>query len=317
MNRKQIVWVATGLLATVACQNEDNLPAGNQYPADGLVRITTEVLPPATRAGGQYTAYTGTTLGLSLDYGQGAPATATDIRWNRDATIGTWSQDAMTAPMQWRDATTPVSVYAYAPYEGGTLEAGGVLKFKVSNVQNYDGYLTSDLVTWTDAAFTPGTNLSQQALPIRFEHRMARIDIEYILGGDYSVLNSEVGSTNAQLLEASPEVTYDMKDGSLSAGGDKVGIVGAKNGPLGTTFIIPPQTFPKDSKRMEIEITHKNSALVSLSYTPLADLVFESGIRYTLHLRVGKEKVTLAEITASPWDDNGGAGYEIPGGEAK
>ncbi len=220
-----------GIALFTSCAADD-LPAapapGENFPQDSRVRISTSVDAPAssavlTRADDAATLYTGTTLGLFIDYGTGTAAEPSEDPYNRfnvkwTQTLNTdgtpdgngWTQD-LTAPdyadlaqgeefqssttALWKNTSTPVAtLYAYAPYvpsaEAIKANTGGTdlnrqFLFSIPTDQT-DGIAPADLVTGKLTDFNPYTSLNpKQAVDITLKHQLVKFTVAVTLGNEF------------------------------------------------------------------------------------------------------------------------------------
>lgn len=194
-----------------SCTNDDlTATPGENFPEDGRVRISTTLAAPGTttvltRADNDgtpaTTPYTGTTLGLYVDYGyqtidQGGYNAYNEDAYNRfnlkytqgidgnGIPDGTWTQDltapdyedlaagrTSTTPALWKNTTTATTkVYAYGPYvkdanPGGTLGGNDAMKKRYVRFpipRNQTGDIeAADLVWGSKTDFNPYNDLNK------------------------------------------------------------------------------------------------------------------------------------------------------------
>ena len=312
MNRKYILAAAAALML-VACSNEEeaiNTSTGN-YPEDGRVRIAASLNQPLTRATDP-TPYTGTTLGLSVDYGMDDTYTRTNIQWTTADGGTTWTQASETTnPMLWKDATTAAKIYAYAPYQS-TTDGIENIPFTVA-IDQTAGTIGSDLLGFkNDEPFVPGSSLTTlNAIPIVFDHQLTQMKVVLNYGNEFGTEPTDENVT-VKLLNVKPAVTYNAKTKAVTAvSGEATNITLHRDGNKTFTAIIPGQPFAQNANMVEVTITGTTAR--TFYYTPSAAQSFTNGRTNTLNLRVGKDKLTLSGINVSDWDNDGD---DIPGGEA-
>ena len=100
------------------------IPAPSGYPEDGVVRISTGA--PVTKAEGNAGAYSGSSLGLYVNYGNGDAYTKHNIQWTKDAASGEWTPAEQ---MLWKNQTATPTLWAYAPYSATQLTPSGAADF--------------------------------------------------------------------------------------------------------------------------------------------------------------------------------------------
>ena len=216
---------ATALLASCATDDLGEAVTPNEnFPQDGRVRISTNVEAPGssviTRAedGTEPAAYTGTTLGLFVDYGYTGGSTGDDgtstvavedtynrfnVKYTQDGS-GSWAQDltaadyaGLTTPALWKNTSEEVkTVWAYGPYVESTrptVEQSG-LNTDVENNRSVlfyiptdqtDGIDKADLVSGAVSNFVPYKDLVKQAVSITLKHRLTKLTVALTLGDQF------------------------------------------------------------------------------------------------------------------------------------
>ena len=286
----------------------------NNYPADGMVRISTTLgdAQVMSRAEGEGTpaTYTGTNLSLSVDYGEGDKYTRPNILWNN--TSGAWVQDLTVDadPMLWKSSTTAAKIYAFAPHVGDATTDLTAVPFSVQADQSAEGaILASDLVGYQTDNFVPGSSLDKlNALNIAFTHRLSKLTVNLTYGNQYpegelpAIKNLEVINTN---LSATYNAQTLAVTASTAAGNIKAATVKTNS----YEAILVPQTVAASTKLVLVTLADGTK----LSYTTPADQLFEANKQYTLSLRIGKDKLEVGSVTVDDWT----TGTPITGGEVE
>ncbi len=300
-NRFNILAAGAMLIAGIltSCSKDDaNVLIDGQngnYPADGMVRITTTLdeAQPVSRAA---TTYTGKDLSLSVFYGQNK-YTRINVRWNNNN--GTWAQDltADADPMLWKNATTPVNIIAYAPYVANVTNLAA-MPFSVQADQSVEGALVaSDLVGYYQTGFVPGSSLSTlNAFNIAFTHCLSKLTVNLTYGNQYP----EGARPTVEKLEVTnvkSQVTYNAATFSTSLEGDPGNLKAAMVKADSYEAIVVPQPIAAATKLVLITLSDGTK----LSYTTPAEQIFSANKHYTLNLRIGKDKLEVVSVTVENW----------------
>ena len=298
--RKILSILSLSAMLMAGCQKEDSTTPDNNanYPADGVVRIETNINTPATRA--TPSDYIGDNLSLTVDYGDADKYTKNNIEWTK--TGEAWSTADQ---MLWKDATTTANIYAYAPYVAAQSDLT-VIPFSAQADQSA-GLTSSDLVGYVKNNFTPGSSLTtKNAIPIAFDHKMAKLNIKLSFGDEFGATAPAVTSVS---LLAKNSVTYNAKTAAItSATGEAVVIIPNKADNANYSVIVAPQEVESGVKLFTIEVDG-----AEYTYTTAETHTFATNTATTISLRIGKDKITLADaITVGDWRTDA----EIEGGEA-
>lgn len=302
--------MVAGMLTSCSKDDSDALIGNNNYPADGMVRISTTLddAQPLSRAEGTTAAYTGTNLSLSVDYGATDNYTRANILWNN--TSSAWSQDltADANPMLWKNATAAAKIYAFAPHVAGATDLTAV-PFSVKADQSAAGaILASDLVGYKDEAFVPGSSLDKlNELNLAFTHRLSKLTVNLTYGNQYPE-GARPGIEKLEVINTSLSATYNAQTLTATASATTGEIKAATVKADSYEAILVPQTVAASTKLVRVTLSDGTK----LAYTIPAAQLFEANKHYTLSLRVGKDKLEVGSVTVDGWGD----GTPIPGGEA-
>lgn len=301
---KYIFYAAAALLLLASCNKNDELPQVDNYPTDGVVRIATSLTAMQTRSGGA-TAYTGTDLSLSTDYGTGDKYTVSNTRWTTANAGTTWTPATL---MLWKNSTTPVAIYAYAPHVEGVTDLTAV-PFMVKSDQSA-GVTSSDLVGYVKSNFVPATDLvADGKINIALDHKLSKLTLDISFGNQ---LGGTATIESVTLTETLPTTNYNATTGVVSAAsGTAMPITMHHLEGNKYDVILAPQTIAAGKQLITVVLSGSS---VQYHYTvPTGGHTFASGTAYTMNLKVGKDKLELGNITVVEWGD----GDEIPGGEAE
>lgn len=293
-------------LATVAlasCGKADNPVIGN-FPSDGIVRINTTVSAPVTKADGDPTFYTGSTLGLFLDYGTGDKYTQNNYLWENDGS-NNWSA---APPMLWKDASTKLGgIYAYAPYIAGEDDPNQV-RFTIPLDQSA-GLDAADLLWCPMQDFDPATGLTDGKVNIEFKHALVKLTVNIALGTEFK--GKDISIREALFRRSVDKVGIHFR-GDSGTPESFVGVASdvsanavsikmhdcSAGGKLACEVIFYPHVI--DGKEM---LTFTLSDGKDYRLTPASgfDDKFKPGNAYQMNVKVGNDKVEIADVSIADW----------------
>ena len=299
--------------AALASCTKAPAPASGGFPEDGIVRISTTVSAPETKASGTRAdaavTYEGSTLGLFLDYGDGQKYTQNNYLWENDGS-NSWSA---AAPMLWKDASTKLDgVYAYAPYVAGE-DSPSEVKFTIPLDQS-EGLDTADLLWCPMQGFDPATGLTDKKLNIEFKHALVKLTVNITLGTEFkgkdisireALFRGSVDKT-AIFFRATPSAVGVASSVSANAVSIKMHDCSA-DGKLACEVIFYPHSF--DGKEM---LTFTLSDGKDYRLTPASgfDDRFKLGNAYNMNVKVGNDKVEIVKVAIADWDGSSNVGGE-------
>lgn len=147
--------ILTALLSVanifVSCEKDISNSSDN-FPEDGIVRIDASVEEAVTKADLPYSGYAGSDLGLFIDYGDGDYYSKDNIRWVNNS--GTWTPESQ---VLWKNAQSPVGIFAYAPHISGADDHTGV-EFSIPSNQT-GGTSSADFLWYSKPGFVPANDL--------------------------------------------------------------------------------------------------------------------------------------------------------------
>lgn len=310
------------------CSNDSDLTHSN-FPDDNIIRVTAGVNGAVTRA---ETETMGTEMknNFSLtvvNKNEGTNKyTYINKIFQKTVTGTEWSCDDI---LLWQNAETPVAVAALAPVTNDRIfsrilndqnqfQTMEYSIFENQNPQNPE----NDLLYYYKSDLVPGTELKDGKLNIQFNHAFSMIDIIVTLGTEYS--KKEENPINEVIVGGSKKwATLDITNSKGK------GVAYASEGTNPETDIITtPGTFTKattDEKNSEAKFScilipqkiDANKFKVTLMtssktyiWTSPEDITLETGHRYTLKLKMGKDVVTAqnGNISAGSWTEGTDSG---------
>ena len=326
---KNLAMLTIAALAAAACSHDKNLVAPtDHFPADGVIRVATDVTRPQTRAGMETGNLTTFQLRVknpvSDDYSYNALMKKEGSDWvsyNNDGTAK--------MVMLWQNKTQKVNVAAvYIP--GVTLtdenwKTTDVVPVNIKvreNQSNADSLNESDILVMKDHEVDPtsATDLTPQGkMKVELKHRLAKLNLTVNLGTQLNIDGS--GTATNPITAVSVEGTKTQADWTLitdvlegqsvvkpiklfeaayAAGEGKTKSAVAKY-----ECILMPQTIASNGFMVKIVIGGKTYTWKSSNEVTLA-----SDTQYNLTLSVGKDVVIVGGFSATPWTDGGSSNIE-------
>ena len=321
---KNLAMLAVAALAAAACSHDKNLVAPtDHFPADGVIRVATDVTRPQTRAGMETGNLTTFQLRVknpvSDDYSYNALMKKEGSDWVSYNSDGTAKK-----VMLWQNKTQKVNVAAvYIP--GVTLtdenwKTTDVVPVNIKvreNQSNADSLNKSDILVMKDHEVDPtsATDLTSQGkIKVELKHRLAKLNLTVNLGTQFNINGS--GTATNPITAVSVEGTKTQADWTLitdkldgqsvvkpiklfeaayAAGEGKTKSAVAKY-----ECILMPQTIASNGFMVKIVIGGKTYTWKSSNEVTLAP-----DTQYNLTLSVGKDVVIVGGFSARPWTDGG------------
>ncbi len=296
--------------AALASCTKAPVAADGGFPEDGIVRISASVYSPDTKAPGTRfetaapTMYGGSTLGLFLDYGDGQKYTRSNVLWNNDGS-NNWTA---AAPMLWKDASTSLGVYAYAPYVAGEDDPNQV-RFTIPLDQS-EGLDAADLLWCPMQGFDPATGLIDKKLNIEFKHALVKLTVNIALGTEFKGKDISIREALFRrsvdkaaiyfrgISGATESVVGVAPDVSANAVSIKMHDCSA-DGKLACEVIFYPHGFFDGNEMLTFTLSDgKDYRLIPASGF---DGKFKPGNAYQMNLKVGNDKVEIARVNIEDW----------------
>lgn len=310
------------------CSNDSDLAHSN-FPDDNIIRVTAGVNGAVTRAETMGTEWTGDFSLTVVNKNEGTNKyTYINKIFQKTVTGTEWSCSDI---LLWQNAETPVAVAALAPVTNDRIFSGILNNqnqfqtmeysiFENQNPQNPE----NDLLYYYKSDLVPGTELKDGKLNIQFNHAFSMIDIIVTLGTEYS---NKANPINEVIVGGSKKwATIDV------ANSEGKGVAYASEGTNPETDIITtPGTFtkatadqpnstaefsciliPQTIEANKFKVTLMTSSKTYIWTSP-EDITLETGRRYTLKLKMGKDVVTAqnGNISAGSWTEGTGSGSTL------
>ena len=317
---KNLAMLAVAALAAAACSHDKNLVTPtDHFPADGVIRVATDVTRPQTRAGmetGNLTMFqlrVKNPVSDSYSYNALMKKEGGDwVSYNNDGTAK--------MVMLWQNKTQKVNVAAvYIP--GVTLidenwKTTDVVPVSIAvreDQSSADSLNESDILVMKDHEVDPtnATDLTPQGkIKVELKHRLAKLNLTVNLGTQLNINGSGTAtnpitavSVEGTKTQASWTLITDVLDGqsvvkpiklfeaAYAAGEGKTKSAVAKY-----ECILMPQTIASNGFMVKIVIGGKTYTWKSSNEITLA-----SDKQYNLTLSVGKDVVVVGSFSAKPW----------------
>ena len=305
------------------CSNDSELAHSN-FPADNIIRVTAGVNGAVTRA---------ETLGTELN----SDFRLTVVNEGSDKyTYGnkifkkTDSEWSCRDILLWQDAETPEAVAALAPVINSwdfnniynNQDKFQIFEYVISENQNPQ-IPANDLLYYYKSDLVPGTELKDGKLNIQFNHAFSMIDIIVTLGTEYSKKDNPINEvivggskiratldiTNSKgVAYASTMGTNPETDIITTPGTFTMAQTDLENSKAAYSCILIPQTIDAN----KFKVTLKTSSKTYVWTSPDA-ITLEIGHRYTLELKMGKDKLTAQKgnISAVSWTEGTAPGSTL------
>ena len=330
MRFKNILYAAAAAMALTACSSDDEQGFVSQFPEDGVMRFTTNLVDPTiatTRA--SVTTSDVNATGQQFQVKIVNPSSATYSYFNTVQYDG--SEWTPLNRMLWQNNANPITVTA-AYKQGTTFTDGnftGGVDLTVAADQSEQAKLNAqDLLTMPTKEITnPSTEtalLSDGKLVINFYHALTKLDVTLELNSEFYAAgkNSATDITEVKISGTNlgynflPMTTANTNYGTVTpaataVAGDILPMQGAFTAATSNTnhavatyeSIVVPQTIAAGALTVSFKIGDR-----SFSWTNTVAYTLQQGMHYTLPLTVGNAGVTAPAraFTASAWNDAAG-----------
>lgn len=312
------------------CSNDSDLAHSN-FPDDNIIRVTAGVNGAVTRA---ETETMGTEMNndfsLTVVNKGSNKYTYGNMIFKKKTGTAEWFCDEI---LLWQDAETKVDVAALAPAIDNTTfrksydswnEKITTMEYSITADQTTQS-VANDLLYYYKSDLVPKDALNSDGkLDIQFNHAFSMIDINVTLGTEYSqqenpikevivggsklkatidVANSEGNVAYASESGNNPETDIITTPGTFTmATSDE------EKSKATYSCILIPQTIDANKFKVTLKTTSKTYVWTS----PNA-ITLETGHRYTLKLKMGKDVVTAqnGNISAGSWTEGTGSGSTL------
>lgn len=310
------------------CSNDSDLAHSN-FPDDNIIRVTAGVNGAVTRAD-QLGTELKSNFSLTVVNEGSNKYTYGNMIFKKKTGTAEWFCDEI---LLWQDAETKVDVAALAPaidiwtfrdsYDFGNKKIT-TQEYSITADQTTKS-VANDLLYYYKSKLNPGTELKDGKLDIQFNHAFSMIDIIVTLGTEYSNKENPINKVivGGSKLKATVDVAnsegYGVAYPSESGNNPETDIITTpgtftkattdeEKSKAAYSCILIPQTIDAN----KFKVTLKTSSKTYVWTSPSA-ITLETGHRYTLELKMGKNVVTAQKgnISAGSWTEGTDSGSTL------
>ena len=304
-----------------------SISVGVDSPEGGASGVEAAVAGlPATRAEGS-TPYSGSTLGLFLDYGidpieGNHPDTKLNYLWSNDGS-NNWTTKGQ---MLWGKSSDKVGVYAYAPYLDGQEDASGVV-FTIPTDQS-EGLGAADLLWWYKGieggkkADVAAKDFKDGKIDIAFRHALIKLTVNFTLASQFEGQNISI--KEAWFHRSMDKVKIDF----TGSDNNSIPYVGmstqtasnatsikmhncSSEGKLSCEVLFFPHSLTTGSKLLTVTLSDGRDYILTLGEDLKLSEGYVTGVAYEMAVTVGKNKLEGGVITVSPWTEKDSLGDDF------
>ena len=277
--------------ALILASCEKDIDSNNEnFPADGVVRIDASVSGLMTKADLPSSEYTGSDLGLFIDYGDGDYYSKDNVRWVNNN--GTWTPENQ---VLWKNAKSPVGIFAYAPHTSGADDHTSV-EFSIPSNQT-GGTSSADFLWNSMPGFVPADGLVDQKLNITFSHVLVKLKVNLTFGNEFGDAHSV---KDVILNGTSSKIRCDLAGRTVSdldqSSSNDISMCNTSDYVYEAIFF--PGKGQKNGARMLTVVMSDNKAY---NVTIDSDLELLGGYAYTMNVKVGKDRVLAGNVNVIEW----------------
>ncbi len=277
--------------ALILASCEKDIDSNNEnFPADGVVRIDASVSGLMTKADLPSSEYTGSDLGLFIDYGDGDYYSKDNVRWVNNN--GTWTPENQ---VLWKNAKSPVGIFAYAPHISGADDHTSV-EFSIPSNQT-GGTSSADFLWNSMSGFVPADGLVDQKLNITFSHVLVKLKVNLTFGNEFGDAHSV---KDVILNGTSSKIRCDLAGRTVSdldqSSSNDISMCNTSDYVYEAIFF--PGKGQKNGARMLTVVMSDNKAY---NVTIDSDLELLGGYAYTMNVKVGKDRVLAGNVNVIEW----------------
>ena len=321
MKAKNLLMMAAiaGAMTLGSCSNNDEFNENSNFPADGVIRVATNVDAPMTRAG-MTTGYIDR-FNIKIDNAANSNYSYYGFYYKQNNVWSSYTDGNIGTPltMLWQNSTQPITVTALSQLGTHTTEAQFTadIAYDVSLTQSSESsFLFSDILYMQPTVVNPATDLVNGKLPITFKHIMSKVNLSITLGTE---LNTTPGTATNPIseLKVNGTITQFNWNASINNAFDLTGFLVKSIPPFAASYtpgsgtttnavanyevILVPQTVAANKFSVTFTINNKE-----YTWTSTDAVILESGKQHTLNLTAGKDIVTLGSLSAEAWTEGTG-----------
>ena len=315
-NINKLAIFATAALFAASCSQNEDLQVGNDnFPADGVIRISAGVNNPQTRAGVKTSNLSDFYLFIenpaNEKYTYNAHIVKENSIWNTYDAASTGSPLLMLRQNKTQKVNVSAATIKNAPaaeeWKGNSLVTINVLSLQNSE----QDIVASDFLYMPKTEVNPATGLTTEGwLNITLNHRLSKINLMLELGTEFNLgtNSTETNPVTAVSVKGScTQASWNLATNELSnltnvngiapfAGDYFAGDGLTTKARAGYECILIPQTLGSGALSVEVTIGDK-----TYTWKSTTEITLDSDTVYNLALMVGKDGVTTGSITTNPW----------------
>ena len=320
---KNLAMLAVAALTAASCSHDENLVApADHFPADGIIRVATDVTRLQTRAGMETANLKTFRLRVentaNANYCYNALMKLENGEWVSYDNAGT---DKL--KMLWQNKTQKVNVAAVCIPSDITLtdehwktDGATPVNIKVEADQSTDDKLNkSDLLFMENHEVDPANDLTPQGkMKVELKHRLAKLNLTVQLGTQFNLTATGTATnpiTAVSVEGTKTEATWKLIEDAMTEQGSATpvkpltGIYTPGQGETKSAVakyecILVPQSIAANGFQVKIVIAGKTYTWKSPTGVTLA-----SDKQHNLDLTVGKDVVIVGGFSATPWTEGG------------
>ena len=278
-NIKKVNYSITSVLYTlfsvlfISCSEQEIEPVGSMkdtpitIASAGVAELTTRVITDDNKLVG--TSDSHATMSVFVTGGTEAKYNATNLKWEHNGT----SWDSKTNVF-FEGASSTQKIYAYSPFFFDSTSSIAVN--------------ASEQTDWLVAT---ATDITSSVVNLTMTHALTKLVLKPTFGTELT--SQTITSVKVEGMYASG--TLNVSDNTWSDLPEANTILAMANNEL---LVIPMASCTS----LPITITMEDARVFKTTINlATVENMLEAGVQYNLHIQVGQDKVTLGEITASPW----------------
>ena len=267
---KFLTMAATALILASCTNNDPVVDETKDTPitiaSAGVAELTTRVITDDKLVG---TSDSHATMSVFVTGGTADKYNATNLKWEHDGT--SWNSETN---VLYEGASSTQKIYAYYPYVDATT-----------------GSVTVTASEQTDWLVATTTDLTSSVVNLTMTHALAKLVLKPTFGTELT--SQTITSVKVEGMYASG--TLNVSDNTWSNLPEANTILAMSNNEL---LVIPMESCTS----LPITITMEDARVFKTTINlATVENMLEAGVQYNIKLQIGQDKVTLGEITASPW----------------
>ena len=270
------------LSVLISCSQQEIEPAGSMKDAPlaiasaGVAELTTRVITDDNKLEGimnEESAH----MGVFVTGGSADKYNATNMHWQHDGDH--WD---CTKTVLFEGVSSTQKIYAYYPYVDATT-----------------GSVTVTASEQTDWLVATATDLTSSVVNLTMTHALTKLVLKPTFGTELT--SQTITSVKVEGMYASG--TLNVSDNSWSDLPEANTILAMANNEL---LVIPMESCTS----LPITITMEDARVFKTTINlATVDNKLEAGVQYNIKLRIGKDKVTIEQISTSDFDSPFGDGW--------